>query len=277
LSIAVVGVGSNLGSREASIRTARALLDAREGIEVTAVSSLYETEPFGPPQPRYLNAAFRLDTVLTPIELLRVLVRTEQRLGRDRERTERWGARSLDLDLLWDDRGFHESRELRVPHPELEKRSFALTPLLDVAPELQSTYGPLLAQLDDDLTPWDRAAHVSSQQRTGALQVDVEADALADACALTVEIAPRLGRPLSTLHGTIDSSTSAFADALRDVLRSGFSVQYATVSHCSTSQWTVQFHGVNRANPLDRNVRLLTTSGATREFRASLSVDLTSD
>ncbi|MDH3484112.1 MAG: 2-amino-4-hydroxy-6-hydroxymethyldihydropteridine diphosphokinase [Myxococcales bacterium] len=267
-----MGVGSNLGSREASIRAARALLDAREGIEVTAVSPLYETEPLGPPQPPYLNAAFRLETALAPIELLRVLVRTERRLGRDRKNTERWGARSLDLDLLWDDRGPHESRELCVPHPELEKRSFAMTPLIAVAPELQSTYGPLLAQTGGTLIPWDRAAQVSSRRRAGVLEIEVEADALADACTLTVAIPAPLRPPHSTLHRIIDSSASAFADALREVFRTGFSVQYATVSHCSTSQWIAQFHGVNLAIPLDRDVRLMTTSGATREFRAALSL-----
>jgi len=270
-----VGVGSNLGSREASIRAAGALLDARHGIQVLAVSPLYETEPLGPPQPHYLNAAFRLDTVLTPIELLRVLIRTEQRLGRDRKSTERWGARSLDLDLLWDERGPHESRELRVPHPELEKRSFALTPLLAVAPELQTTYGPLLVQTGGELVAWDRAAQASSRQSAGVLEIDVEADSLADACALTVEIPGGLRPPLSTLHRTIDSSTSAFAASLRDVFRSGFSARYATVSHCSNTQWIAHFHGVNLGIPLDRGVRLVTTSAAARKFHASLSVELT--
>ncbi|MGB8331461.1 MAG: 2-amino-4-hydroxy-6-hydroxymethyldihydropteridine diphosphokinase, partial [Polyangiales bacterium] len=65
MSIVVVGVGSNLGAREASIHCAHALLQARHGIEVLEVSPIYETEPLGPPQPRYLNAAFRLDTALS--------------------------------------------------------------------------------------------------------------------------------------------------------------------------------------------------------------------
>jgi len=276
LSIAIVGVGANLGSREASIRAAHVLLDARKGIEVTAVSPLYETEPLGPPQPRYLNAAFRLDTTLTPLELLPVLLRTERRLGRDRKSTERWGPRSLDLDLLWDERGGHECRELRVPHPELEKRNFALTPLLAIAPELRPTYAPLLAQTDGELTPWDRVACVSSRQHTGCIEIDVEADELVDACMLAAATPTRLGRPLSTLWRTIDSSTSAFADALRDISRSGFSVRCATVSHCSNTQWVACFHGVNLGIPLDGDVRLLTTSGATREFRASVSFDMTS-
>ncbi len=274
MSIAVVGVGSNLGSREASIRAARVLLDARGGIEVEAVSPLYETEPLGPPQPRYLNAAFRLDTSLAPIELLRVLLRTEQRLGRDRENSERWSARSVDLDLLWDERGAHESRELRLPHPELEKRNFALAPMLAVAPELRGTYESILGDGGGELTPWSRGAQVSSRQGARGLEVEVEADELAEACALAVEIPMRLGRPRSTVHRVIDSSAGAFADALRDVFRLGFGVEHVSISHCSTTRWVTHFHGVNRGIPLAHDVRLVTTSGANRKFRASLSFDL---
>ena len=91
MSVVVVGVGSNLGAREALIRGAGALLSARGGIEVRGVSEIYETEPLGPPQPRYLNAAFRMEPTLAPAELLHVLLRTERRLGRRRVPDERWG------------------------------------------------------------------------------------------------------------------------------------------------------------------------------------------
>ena len=275
MSIAIVGIGSNLGSREASIRAARALLDARDGIEVEAVSPLYETEPLGPPQPRYLNAAFRLDTSLAPIELLRVLLRTEQRLGRDRKAGERWSARSLDLDLLWDERGAHEGRELRLPHPELEKRNFALTPMLAVAPELRVTYESILRRGGGELTAWNRAAQVTSRRGVRRLDVEVEADELAEACALAVEIPMRFERPRSTVHRVIDSSASAFAGTLRDVIRRGLWVERVSISRCSTTRWFVHLHGVNRGIPLAHDVRLVTTSGATREFRACLSLDLT--
>lgn len=269
--VAVVGVGSNLGSREASIRTACAMLDARKGIEVNAVSPLYDTEPLGPPQPRYLNAAFRLDTVLSPPELLAVLLRTEKRLGRDRRDTERWTARSLDLDLLWDERGPHASLDLQVPHPELEKRNFALTPLLAVAPELQPVYASSLSRTEGELVPWDRAATSSWQSRAGTFANDVEADTLVDACALATVIPKRFVQPLSTLHRTIDSSASAFADAFREISRAGFSVAHATISHCSNTQWAAHFHGANLAIPMDGDVRFETTSGTSREFRARLS------
>ena len=135
MSTAVVGIGTNLGAREAAVRAARNLLDARRDVDVVGTSALYETEPLGPPQGRYLNAALRLETSLSPNELLSVLLRTERRLGRRRSSAERWGPRSVDLDLLWDERGMQESSTLRVPHPELVHRSFALAPWLDVAPE----------------------------------------------------------------------------------------------------------------------------------------------
>lgn len=273
MSIAVVGVGSNLGSREASIRAACALLDSRKGIAVTAVSPLYETEPLGPPQPRYLNAALRLQTALAPLELLRVLLRTENRLGRNRKCTERWGARSLDLDLLWDERGPHESRGLQVPHPELENRDFALVPLLAVAPELRATYAPFLEQSNRELVPWARTAEVSTQANDGTIESEVEADALVDACALATVTPARFGRQLSTLHRVTDSSASAFAEALQEVSRAGFSVSRATISHWSNTQWVTHFHGVNLAIPSSGDVRLETTSGTNREFRVRLSVD----
>ena len=275
MSIVVVGVGSNLGAREASIRGACALLDAREEIEVRGVSAIYETEPVGPPQPRYLNAAFRLETTLSSPELLRVLLRTERRLGRHRVPDQRWGPRSVDLDLLWDQRGPHDSPELTVPHPELENRGFALAPLLDVAPELGEAFGRSLLQLGGRPPVWGREATVHATPWSGGLQVDVEADTLADACALCVGHHASPGRPWSTRHVTIEPGPEQFVIALRDLFRTGFSVQGATISHCSKSQWALEFHGVNMGIPFDANVRLRTTSGDQREIHAQLSLAVT--
>ncbi len=275
MSVVVVGVGSNLGAREASIRCARVLLDARDGIEVEDVSAIYETEPLGPPQPRYLNAAFRLRTTLSPRELLRVLLRTERRLGRHRVPAERWGPRSIDLDLLWDERGAYESAELRVPHPELENRDFALAPLLDVAPELGDVFRASLLRHGGHPLVWERKATVRVRPSSTGLEVDVEADALADACALCVEHTEVRGRPWSTRHVTIEPDPKHFAIALRDLFRTGFAVHRATISHCSQTQWAVELHGVNMGIPVDANVRLRTTLGAQREIHARLSVVVT--
>ena len=127
----VIGLGSNLGDREETLRLAVAELGALG--EVTAVSALYETDPVGPPQPSYLNAAVRLLTRLDLPRLLEALLAIERRFGR--ERRERWGARIVDLDILWASVGVFESEMLEVPHPRLKERAFALLPLLDVAPE----------------------------------------------------------------------------------------------------------------------------------------------
>jgi 2-amino-4-hydroxy-6-hydroxymethyldihydropteridine diphosphokinase len=271
VNVVVVGVGSNLGAREASIRCARELLHARTGIEVREVSAIYETEPLGPPQPRYLNAAFRLETDLSPAELLHVLLRTERRLGRHRLPDHRWGPRSIDLDLLWDQRGTHESAGLRVPHRELENRGFALAPLLDVAPELEQVLGPSLARLGGRPPPWTRGASVRTTSFDGGFEIDVEADSLLDACALCVGQMPWPGRPWSTHHVVIEPGPDHFAIALQGLLRAGFSAQLATISHCSKSQWRAEFHGTHLGIARDADVRLWTTLAATREIRAELS------
>jgi len=268
----VVGVGSNLGSREATIRAAAALLDARPGIDVERVSPIYETEPLGPPQPPYLNAAFRLRSELSPIALLHVLLRTERRLGRQRSTAERWGPRSIDLDLLWDERGPHTSTGLRVPHAELESRSFALAPLLDVMPELRPELGPSLDRLGEPLEKWSRAAVVDEDRSPEGFRVRVESDSLADACALGVHKVASEGRPWSTRHVTIPAEAKAFATALEHLLRTGFAVDWATVSHCSDAQWAVDFHGVNEGLRVDVDVRLHTTSGERRGIDVALSV-----
>lgn len=128
---AVVGLGSNLGDRRATLESAIERL-AELG-EIRARSLLYETDPVGPPQPDFLNAAVRLQTALTPVELLRALLGIERDFGR--ERREKWGPRTLDLDLLWIRDQVVDTPELVVPHPRLLERAFALVPLLDVAPE----------------------------------------------------------------------------------------------------------------------------------------------
>lgn len=127
---AYVGVGANLGDREATIRAALAELPG-----VVAVSALRETDPVGvAQQPPFLNGAAALETELAPRELLGVLLAVEQKLGR--ERRERWGPRTIDLDLLLFGRETIDEPGLTVPHPRLHERRFALEPLLDLDPEL---------------------------------------------------------------------------------------------------------------------------------------------
>lgn len=133
--IAYVGVGSNVGDREATIRAALETLDRQGGVRVARASSLVETNPVGgPPQGRFLNGAVELEVALPPRCLLETLLEVEDLFGR--ERSVRWGPRTLDLDiLLYSDRVIEEPR-LRVPHPRMHVRLFVLQPLCEIAPDV---------------------------------------------------------------------------------------------------------------------------------------------
>jgi 2-amino-4-hydroxy-6-hydroxymethyldihydropteridine diphosphokinase len=128
---AFLGLGANLGDREAALRRAVSLLD-----DVVAVSSVYESDPVGGPggQGPYLNAVVELDTDRTPRELLEVCRRLEADAGRVRR--ERWGARSLDVDVLLVGDLSVDEEGLVVPHPRLWERRFVLAPLAELAPDL---------------------------------------------------------------------------------------------------------------------------------------------
>jgi 2-amino-4-hydroxy-6-hydroxymethyldihydropteridine diphosphokinase len=147
---AFVGIGSNLGDRETNLRRAIDLLSAEEDIEVVAVSRIRETEPVGPvEQGPFLNGAVRIETSLEPRDLLERLLSVEERLGRVRE--ERWGPRTIDLDLLLYGTETIDEPGLTVPHPRLHERRFALEPLADLDPALQipgaGSVSTLLAKL----------------------------------------------------------------------------------------------------------------------------------
>jgi 2-amino-4-hydroxy-6-hydroxymethyldihydropteridine diphosphokinase len=149
---AYVGLGANLGPKEVTLLRAVDLLGAEPEIEVLALSQLRETEPVGPiDQPAFLNGAVSVETTLEPRELLDVLLRIERELGRVRD-GERWGPRTIDLDLLVHGKSVVDEPGLRVPHPRLHERRFALEPLADLDPGLEIPgRGPvsaLLAHLD---------------------------------------------------------------------------------------------------------------------------------
>jgi 2-amino-4-hydroxy-6-hydroxymethyldihydropteridine diphosphokinase len=147
-ALAYIGLGSNLGDREATLREAIARLGAQEGIEVVAVSSFRETDPVGKlDQPRFVNAAAALDTSLRPRELLQQFLEVERSLGRDRTKEQRWGPRTIDLDLLlYGDEEIDEPG-LAVPHPRLAERAFVLEPLLELDPGLRLPDGRRLRDL----------------------------------------------------------------------------------------------------------------------------------
>lgn len=130
-----MGIGSNLGDREAYVRQALDLLAEEPGIELQEVSEIRETDPVGVvDQPRFLNGAARVSTDLAPRALLERLLAIERRLGR--VRAERYGPRTIDLDLLlYGDRVIDEPG-LSVPHPRLADRRFVLEPLAELDPAL---------------------------------------------------------------------------------------------------------------------------------------------
>jgi 2-amino-4-hydroxy-6-hydroxymethyldihydropteridine diphosphokinase len=129
---AVVGIGSNLGDRIENMRAAVRWL-GRQTAGRMICSPVYETAPVGPPQPSFLNAAVLFEEERHPRELLRGLLAIERELGRIR--TERWGPRTIDLDILWFDAITCEEPGLSVPHASLAERAFALRPLLDLVPD----------------------------------------------------------------------------------------------------------------------------------------------
>jgi len=149
---AYVGLGSNLGDREATLRQAVAALREVPGVRIVAVSAFRETDPVGfLDQPRFLNGAAAIETELSPQELLAALLEVERGLGRIRG-GERYGPRTVDLDLLvYGDVTLAEPG-LEIPHPRLHERRFALEPLAELAPGLEIPgKGPveaLLAELN---------------------------------------------------------------------------------------------------------------------------------
>jgi 2-amino-4-hydroxy-6-hydroxymethyldihydropteridine diphosphokinase len=131
---AYIGLGGNLGDPRQRLLDAFDALDRLPRSRLRARSALYRTAPVGPQdQPDYVNAAARLETELTPLELLEQLLEIEQRLGRVRD-GRRWGPRVIDLDLLLHGDRALEHPRLRLPHPELHRRAFVLIPLAEVAP-----------------------------------------------------------------------------------------------------------------------------------------------
>lgn len=150
MAVVYVAMGSNLGKRVATLGLAKEQLVTVSGLVLTDSSPYYETEPESAPggldQPHFINSVLRLQTDLTPSELLHRLQRIEQALGR--QRGIRWGPRTIDLDvLLYDDIVMREEA-LEIPHPRMHERRFVLEPLCDIAPE---TRHPLLGKTAREL------------------------------------------------------------------------------------------------------------------------------
>jgi 2-amino-4-hydroxy-6-hydroxymethyldihydropteridine diphosphokinase len=142
-----IGLGSNLAEPHQQLRAALAAIAGLPRTTLASTSSFYASDPLGPAdQPRYVNAVAALDTELAPLELLDALQRIELEQGRVRK-AERWGPRTLDLDiLLFGSRVLAEER-LTLPHYHMHARAFVLYPLAEIAPRLQLPDGRSLDQL----------------------------------------------------------------------------------------------------------------------------------
>lgn len=135
MAIVYLSLGSNLGKRKKNLREAIRFLGENSNIKIKRISSFYETEPIGPPQPKYINAAIELETELNPFAILFECKKIEGILGREPS-SEKWGPRPIDLDiLLYNDEIINES-DLVIPHPLMHKRKFVLKPLAEIAPEV---------------------------------------------------------------------------------------------------------------------------------------------
>lgn len=146
-------LGSNLGDRMQIMQAARDLIQKEIG-EILSASSIYETAPWGVlDQPAFLNQVVKIQTELEPEEVLRIILEIEHELGR--VRYERWGARVIDIDILYFQDLILDSAHLTIPHPRLHERRFTLAPLAEIAPDyvhpvlIRSSLQLLIACLDD--------------------------------------------------------------------------------------------------------------------------------
>lgn len=131
-----VGLGSNLGDSVGQLVAAICAINDLEGTQVVNSSSFYQSKPMGPPdQPSYVNAVAKLTTTMQPHDLLHSLQKIENALGRVRE-GERWGPRTVDLDILLFGEETIDTPDLTVPHYGMAEREFVLVPLFEIAPEL---------------------------------------------------------------------------------------------------------------------------------------------
>ncbi|MBE9205404.1 2-amino-4-hydroxy-6-hydroxymethyldihydropteridine diphosphokinase [Nostoc sp. LEGE 06077] len=145
-----VALGSNLGESAKILAAAIAQLSVIPTMQLEATSSWYITKAVGPPQPDYINGCVIMQVDMTPQLLLETLLATEQQFGRVRQ--ERWGPRSLDLDLLLYDQVILDTPTLQIPHPRMRERAFVLVPLAEIAPDwIEPVSGYTIKQLVKDV------------------------------------------------------------------------------------------------------------------------------
>lgn len=143
--VAYIGLGSNIDEPQAQIRAALGHIQAHEQISIQQCSHLYASAPMGPKnQPDYINAVIKITTSLTPIELLDVLQKIEKDHGRNRS-GERWGPRTLDLDILLFNNLSMDNDRLTLPHYGMADREFVMVPLFEIEPDMVMQDGKTIA------------------------------------------------------------------------------------------------------------------------------------
>jgi 2-amino-4-hydroxy-6-hydroxymethyldihydropteridine diphosphokinase len=177
MNVAFLGIGSNLGDRRAQLAAALRELSADPAVRIVQGSSIFETKPVGnTDQPDFLNMVVQLNTALPPLALLKVCLDVEAWLGR--ERRERWGPRTIDLDvLIYGNEKFNDER-LVLPHPRMHERSFVMVPLAEIAPDAVvkgrtareiaadlGTAGLRAVELWADFSRWAKIPHEGAGQK----------------------------------------------------------------------------------------------------------------
>jgi 2-amino-4-hydroxy-6-hydroxymethyldihydropteridine diphosphokinase len=150
VTTAFIGIGSNVGDREAFVRRGVEEIGASEGITLEKVSSVYATAPIGgPPQRSFINLVVKIDTTLSPRELLDTLQGIEQKIGREPSDI-RWGPRVVDLDILTLGDEKVSEPDLEIPHPRMKERRFVLIPLLEIDSDAADPWGARYADSLDE-------------------------------------------------------------------------------------------------------------------------------
>lgn len=158
---AFLGLGSNVGERQKFLNKTAAEIKKLPGTKIIWASSVYETDPVGKKdQPKFLNAALEIETGLLPVELLPQLKSIETLVGRTA--SEQWGPREIDIDILLYDGLVHHDDEVKVPHPQMDKRKFVLVPLREIAPDVvHPVHGLTVTEMADACRDTSRVTKTS--------------------------------------------------------------------------------------------------------------------